>query len=72
VDFRCSITIDKVRIRPGDLIFGDADGVCVIPHEAEGEILNRALAKTQLEKKVRRDIESGQSVVDAFKNYGAI
>ncbi len=72
VDFRCSITIDKVRIRPGDLIFGDGDGVCVIPHEAEGEILNRALAKTQLEKKVRRDIESGQSVVDAFKNYGAI
>jgi 4-hydroxy-4-methyl-2-oxoglutarate aldolase len=72
VDFRCSITIDKVRVRPGDLIFGDADGVCVIPHEAEGEILNRALAKTQLERNVRRDIESGQSVVDAFKKYGVM
>jgi 4-hydroxy-4-methyl-2-oxoglutarate aldolase len=72
VDFRCSITIDKVRIRPGDLIFGDGDGVCVVPHEAEGEILNRALAKTQLEKNVRRDIESGQSVVDAFKKYGVM
>ena len=72
VDFRCSITIDKVRVRPGDLIFGDGDGVCVIPHEAEGEILNRALAKTQLERNVRRDIESGQSVVDAFNKHRAM
>jgi 4-hydroxy-4-methyl-2-oxoglutarate aldolase len=72
VDFRCSITIDKLRIRPGDLIFGDGDGVCVIPHEAEGEILNRALAKAQLERNVRRDIESGQSVVDAFKKHGVM
>jgi regulator of RNase E activity RraA len=72
VDFRCSITIGNVRIRPGDLIFGDGDGVCVIPHEAEGEILNRAFAKTQLERKVRRDIESGQSVVYAFKKHGVM
>jgi 4-hydroxy-4-methyl-2-oxoglutarate aldolase len=69
VDFRCSITIGKVRIRPGDLIFGDGDGVCVIPHEAEGEILNRAFAKAQLELNVRKDIQSGQSVIDAFKKH---
>ena len=72
VDFRCSITIGKVRVRPGDLIFGDGDGVCVIPHEAEGEILNRAFAKTQLEKNVRREIESGRSVVDAFNKHRAM
>ena len=72
VDFRCSIKIGNVRIRPGDLIFGDGDGVCIIPHEAEAEILNRALAKNQLEKNVRRDIESGHSVVDAFKKYSVM
>ena len=72
VDFRCSITIDKVRVRPGDLIFGDGDGVCVIPQEAEGEILDRALAKARLERNVRRDIESGQSVVDAFRKHGVM
>jgi regulator of RNase E activity RraA len=72
VDFRCSITIGKVRVRPGDLIFGDGDGVCVIPHEAEEEILRRALAKAQLELKVRRDIESGQSVIAAFQKHGVM
>lgn len=72
VDFRCSITIDRVRVRPGDLVFGDGDGVCVIPHEAEREILDRAIAKVQLERNVRRDIESGQSVVDAFNKHGVM
>lgn len=50
----------------------DGDGVCAIPHEAEGEILHRALAKAQLERNVRRDIVSGQSVVDAFKKHGVM
>ena len=72
VDFRCSITIGKVRIRPGDLIFGDGDGVCVIPHEAEKEIITKAIAKNRMERNVREAIEAGHSVVDAFKKYGAM
>jgi regulator of RNase E activity RraA len=72
VDFRCSITIGKTRIRPGDLIFGDGDGVCVIPHEAEAEILSRAITKIQLERKIRDEVGAGRSVVDAFKKYGVM
>ncbi len=72
VDFRCSITIGKTRIRPGDLIFGDGDGVCVIPHEAEAEILSKAIAKNQLERNIRKEIGAGRSVVDAFKKYGVM
>lgn len=69
VDFRCSIRIAEVRIRPGDLVFGDDDGVCVLPHEAEEEIVQRALAKARREEKVRRRIEEGGSVVDAFREH---
>jgi regulator of RNase E activity RraA len=72
VDFRCSITIGNVRIRPGDLIFGDSGGVCVIPHEAEQEIIGKALAKDRLERNVRAEIEAGQSVVEAFRKYGVM
>ena len=72
VDFRCSITIGSIRIRPGDLLFGDGDGVCVIPREAEQEILTRALAKNRMERNVRAAIEAGESVVDAFKRYGVM
>lgn len=72
VDFRCSIKIGSVRIRPGDLIFGDGDGVCVIPREAEREIVSKACDKSRLEKNVREEIELGRSVVDAFKKYGVM
>jgi 4-hydroxy-4-methyl-2-oxoglutarate aldolase len=72
VDFRCSITIGEVRIRPGDLIFGDGDGVCVIPREAEREIITRALAKTSGERHVREEIEAGGSVIDAFKKHSVM
>jgi 4-hydroxy-4-methyl-2-oxoglutarate aldolase len=72
VDYRCSITIGKSRIRPGDLVFGDGDGVCVLPREAEEEILTKAIAKSRKERNVRREIENGESVVGAFKKYGVM
>jgi len=72
VDFRCSITIGKVRIRPGDLIFGDCDGVCVIPHEAEQAIIIKAIAKNRSEKYVREAVEAGHGLADAFKKYGVM
>jgi regulator of RNase E activity RraA len=72
VDFRCSITIGKSRIRPGDLVFGDGDGVCVLPREAEEEILTKAIAKSRKERNVRKEIENGGSVVDAFKKFGVM
>jgi regulator of RNase E activity RraA len=72
VDYRCSIKIGEVRIRPGDLIFGDGDGVCVIPREAEKEIVNKAIEKNRLERNVRRDIEAGESILDAFRKYSVM
>lgn len=72
VDYRCSISIGHVRIRPGDLVFGDGDGVCVVPREAEEEVINRALAKNRLERKVREAITAGQSVVDAFNKFSVM
>lgn len=72
VDYRCSITVGHVRIRPGDLIFGDGDGVCVIPREAEREVITRAIAKNRLERKVRGAIAEGRSVVEAFNQYNVM
>ena len=72
VDYRCSIKVGNVRVRPGDLIFGDADGVCVIPKEAEREIIQKALEKARIELKVRAEIEAGGSVVDAFSKHSVM
>ena len=70
IDFRVAIEIGGVRVRPGDIVFGDLDGVCVVPREAEEEVIRGALEKARGEKLVQRAIEEGMSTVEAFKKFG--
>ncbi|MEX0324851.1 MAG: RraA family protein [Puniceicoccaceae bacterium] len=71
-DFRVPIEIEGIVIRPGDLIFGDLDGVVVIPQACESEVLDRALEKARAENLVRREIEAGLSSTEAFAKYGVL
>jgi len=71
-DFRCDIEIGRVTIHDGDLIFGDVDGVLVIPKQAAQEALEKALEKAKGEKTVRKAIENGMSATDAFAKYGIL
>ena len=70
VDYRVPVEIGAVRVRPGDLVFGDIDGVCVIPDEAVTEAFTRALEKARGEKLVRKALKAGSSAVAAFEKHG--
>jgi regulator of RNase E activity RraA len=59
-----------VRVRPADILFGDIDGVCVIPAEAADEVFAKSLEKARGEKLVRKALESGSSAVKAFEKHG--
>lgn len=72
VNYRCPIEIGQVTIRPGDLIFGDVDGVLAIPAEVGDEVLEKALEKASGEKKVRAAIEGGMSSTEAFHVFGIL
>lgn len=72
VDFRCRVKIGDVSVDPGDLIFGDIDGVLVIPRAVEKSVIELALEKVAGEKIVRREIESGSSSTDVFNRYGIL
>lgn len=69
VAYRCPIEIGGVWIEPGDLIFGDLDGVVVIPRRHERQVLERALKKARTENVVRKAIEAGMSSTAALKKY---
>jgi len=71
-DFRCAIEIGGVWVEPGDLVFGDLDGVLVIPRAFEVEVVTRALEKARGEKLVRKAIEGGMSATAAFKQFGIL
>jgi len=72
IDFRCTIEIEGVRIAPGDLVFGDIDGVVIIPRDVEQDVLEKALEKARGEKLVRKAIEGGMSSTEAFRLFGIL
>ena len=72
VDYRCRIEVGPVTVQPGDLVFGDLDGVIVIPRAHEAEVVERSLEKVRGEKLVRKEIEAGMSSTAAFAKYGIL
>lgn len=72
IDFRCPIEIDGVRIEPGDLLFGDREGVLVIPKRVEQEALSLALEKVRTENKVAIAIRDGMSACEALATFGVM
>lgn len=71
-DFRCTIEVGQATVRPGDILFGDADGVLVIPGAIAHEVVEQSLEKARGEKVVRRAIEGGMSATAAFARYGIL
>jgi 4-hydroxy-4-methyl-2-oxoglutarate aldolase len=72
LDYRCRIEVGPVTVQPGDLVFGDLDGVLIVPRDHEAEVIERALEKARGEKLVRREIEAGMSSTAAFAKYGIL
>lgn len=70
VDYRCALEIGGVRIVPGTLLFGDKEGVLVVPREAEEQVVRLALEKVRGEKLVAKAIREGMSAVDAYRTFG--
>jgi regulator of RNase E activity RraA len=70
VDFRCPVRIGGVDIRPGDAIFGDLDGVVVIPREIETDVFQGAWEKAHGERRVFEAIKGGMSAQEAWDRYG--
>lgn len=70
IDYRVSIEIAGVRINPGDILYGDLDGVVVIPQEIQDEVFDKALEKARGEKLVLEALQDGMSTVDAFDKFG--
>lgn len=66
------VLVDGVCIKPGDYIFGDIDGVVVIPKEIIEEVLEKALETIEKENLVRGKLTGGISLQEAYAEVGAI
>ena len=59
-----------MSIRPGDVLFGDLDGVVVVPREIETEVLTQAWEKAHGEKRVFNAIKGGMGAQAAWDTFG--
>lgn len=66
------VTIDGVTINPGDYIFGDIDGVVIIPKEIVDEVLKCAFETVEKENTVRDRLVHGASLQEVYAAVGAI
>jgi 4-hydroxy-4-methyl-2-oxoglutarate aldolase len=70
VDHNCSVAIAGVMVHPGDYIFGDEDGIAVIPQALTMEVLEQAEAVRDRETLIRADIAEGGSLSDLYYKHG--
>ena len=63
------VTIGNARVCPGDLLRGDADGVVVIPHALEDEVLAAAEQIEAAESQIRDAVRSGLRLDAARKQF---
>jgi regulator of RNase E activity RraA len=71
VDFGTPVTFGNgAVVAPGDIVYGDRDGVVIIPEEAAVEVVARATERVAGENTVRTLIEAGGSAEDAFHATG--
>jgi regulator of RNase E activity RraA len=66
------VQVGGVSVRPGDWVFGDVDGVIVIPRDVEHEVVARALAKVRGENDSRAALERGEKLAQVFARLGIL
>lgn len=66
------VLIDGVRVEAGDLVFGDADGVVVVPQAVEAEVLKFAFDKINGEHHSLNELRAGGYLRDVYARYGVL
>ena len=72
VAYNVPIECGGVRVNPGDIVFGDADGVVVIPQTVERDVIAAAFAKVAGEDRTRDELRTGATLREVYDKYGIL
>jgi len=70
IDYGVPIEFNGIQVNPGDIVYGDRDGVLIVPQAIEKEAFEGAIEKARGEKLVQKALEKGMSTVEAFEKFG--
>jgi len=72
MDYGCPVNCGDVVVQPGEIVFGDVDGVVVIPKAAEKAVLETAFKKVAGEDRVREALQGGTLLKEVYDIYGIL
>jgi len=61
--------IGGVSVSRGDLIFGNPDGIVIVPSDFVDRVLENALMKVSAENTVRNEIRASEALADVFERH---
>jgi regulator of RNase E activity RraA len=70
--YQVAIRIGNTLIQPGDFVFGDVDGVVIVPQEVTEEVLIAAEDVYRREGAMRDELRRGVGVKEAYAKYGSL
>lgn len=72
VDYNIPIECGGVRVAPGDIVFGDFDGIVVIPNAVLEKTVELALTKVESENHSREMLRQGHLLRDVYDKFGVL
>ena len=72
VAYNVPIECGGVTVNPGDIVFGDADGIVVIPKAVETEVITAAVEKVSGEDRTRDALRDGATLREVYDKYGIL
>ncbi len=64
--------IGGVKVESGDLIFGDVDGLVVLPQEIAADVVAKAEEKVAAENMTRDELARGMLLKEVYEKYGVL
>ena len=72
VEMDTGIECGGVKVHSGDIVFGDVDGVVVIPQEIADAVIEKARQKATREDHTREALRQGRLLREVFDEYGVL
>lgn len=70
--YNVPVECGEVLVHPGDFVFGDRDGIVVVPREMVKQTLDLAADKVRREDHSRAELAKGAYLRDVFAKYGVL
>ena len=70
--YNLPVECGEVLVQPGDFVFGDRDGIIVVPREMVKQTIELAADKVRRENSTRAELIDGAYLRDVFAKYGVL